>query len=140
VDVVFLIGRILFVGIFLSSGVMGHLVERQGTIAYARAYGAPWPEVTVPLTGIVAIVGGLSVLLGAWADLGALLIIAFLVPVTAIMHRFWREQDPMQKQVQMAQFMKNVSMVGGALVIFYVFNQLQGDAGLCLTDPLFGRG
>jgi hypothetical protein len=51
-----------------------------------------------------------------------------------------REIDPMQSANQMAHFMKNVAMLGGALVLFYVWNQLQGDAGLSITDPLFGRG
>jgi hypothetical protein len=36
--------------------------------------------------------------------------------------------------------MKNVAVLGGALVIFYAYNQLQGDAGVSLTDPLFNRG
>ena len=35
--------------------------------------------------------------------------------------------------------MKNVGLLGGALVLFYTWNQLQGDAGLSLTDPLFSR-
>jgi hypothetical protein len=43
------------------------------------------------------------------------------------------------QQMQMVNFVKNVSMAGGALVLFYAFNQLQGEAGLSITDPLFGR-
>ena len=44
------------------------------------------------------------------------------------------------EQMQMVNFVKNVSMAGGALILFYAFNQLQGEAGLSITDPLFGRG
>jgi putative oxidoreductase len=139
-DVVFLIGRILFVLVFVTAGVMAHLAGYRQSVQYARMQGSPFPELGVPLTGIVAILGGLSVLLGAWGDLGALLIAGFLAAITPIMHAFWKEQDPMQRQNQMAHFNKNLALLGGALVIFYVFNQLQGDAGLCLTDPLFGRG
>jgi hypothetical protein len=40
----------------------------------------------------------------------------------------------------MAHFMKNMALAGGALVLFYTYNQLQGDAGLSITDPLFARG
>jgi hypothetical protein len=43
------------------------------------------------------------------------------------------------QQNKMAHSMKNMALVGGALVLFYGFNQLQGDAGLSLTDPLFDR-
>jgi putative oxidoreductase len=139
-DVVFLIGRILFVAIFVFSGVTVHIIGREQSIQYARAYGSPLPELGVPLTGVVAILGGLSVLLGVWADLGALLIAGFLVLITPIMHAFWKEQDPTQRQNQLFNFLKNTALLGGALVIFYVYNQLQGDAGLSLTDPLFGRG
>jgi uncharacterized membrane protein YphA (DoxX/SURF4 family) len=140
VDVVFLIGRVLFVAIFVFSGLTVHLVGRRQGIEYARGYGSPLPEIGVPLTGVIAIVGGLSVALGIWADLGALLIAAFLVLITPIMHAFWKEQDPNQRQTQMFHFLKNTAMLGGALVIFYAYNQLQGDAGLSITDPLFGRG
>jgi uncharacterized membrane protein YphA (DoxX/SURF4 family) len=139
-DVVFLIGRILFAAIFVFSGLTVHLVGRKQGIEYARAYGSPIPEIGVPLTGVMAVVGGLSVAFGVWADVGALLIAAFVVLITPIMHAFWKEQDPMQRQTQMSHFLKNTAMLGGALVIFYAFNQLQGDAGLSITDPLFGRG
>jgi putative oxidoreductase len=139
-DVVFLIGRILFVVIFVFSGVTVHIIGREQGIQYARAYGTPLPEIGVPLTGMVAIVGGVSVLLGVWADLGALLIAGFLVLITPFMHAFWKEQDPAQKQAQTFNFLKNTALLGAALVIFYAYNQLQGDAGLSITDPLFGRG
>jgi putative oxidoreductase len=88
----------------------------------------------------MAVVGGVMVILGLWGDLGALLLVAFLVPVTCYMHGFWRETDPMQRVNQMTHFSKNVALLGGALILFYAWNQLQGDAGLSLTDPLFDRG
>jgi hypothetical protein len=56
------------------------------------------------------------------------------------MHAFWKEEDPQMQQNQMAHFMKNIAMAGGALVIFFTYNQLQGDAPLSITDPLFDRG
>jgi putative oxidoreductase len=139
-DAVFLAGRILFALVFVSSGIMGHLGQAKQLAQYARSVGAPAPELMVPLSGVVIIVGGLSVAIGVWADLGALLLAAFALSVAFFMHAFWREQDPQQQQNQLAHFMKNMGLVGGALVIFYVYNQLQGDAGLSITDPLFSRG
>jgi putative oxidoreductase len=59
----------------------------------------------------------LSILLGYRARLGAWLIVLFLIPVTFMMHKFWTVQDPMMAQIQMVMFMKNVSMLGGALLI-----------------------
>jgi hypothetical protein len=79
------------------------LQARQG-IEYARMYRVPAPEVLVPLSGLVAVVGALSVILGIWADLGALLLISFLLPVAFFMHAFWREADEQMKANQMAHF------------------------------------
>jgi putative oxidoreductase len=139
-DVVFLVARILFVLVFVFSGATVHLLQGRQGIQYAKMYGVPMAEIGVPLTGVMAVVGGALVALGLWGDVGALLIAAFLVLITPLMHAFWREEDPMQKQSQMSNFMKNVGLLGGALALFYVWNQLQGDTGLSLTDPLFGRG
>jgi len=137
-DVVLLAGRILFVVVFLLSGV-SHFAQREALTQYAKAYKAPAPALLVPLTGAVLVAGSLSVVLGIWADLGALLIVAFLIPTSFFMHAFWKEPDPQQKQNQMAHFMKNLALAGGALVIFYLYNQIQGEAPLSITDPLFER-
>jgi putative oxidoreductase len=137
VDVVFLIGRILFVVLFVSSGVFNHF-SRSG-VEYARMYGAPAPDVLVPLSGGAIVLGSAMVVLGIFADLGALILAAFLIPTSYYMHAYWKETDPQAKQGQQVNFLKNVSMLGGALVLFYVYNQLQGEAGLSITDPLFGR-
>ena len=139
-DVVFLVGRILFAMVFLFSGSTIHLLRARQGIEYARMYNVPAAELTVPLSGVIAVVGALSVVLGVWGDLGALLIVVFLAPVALLMHAFWKETDPQQQANQMAHFMKNVSMIGGALVLFYAWNQLQEDAGLSITDPFFDRG
>jgi uncharacterized membrane protein YphA (DoxX/SURF4 family) len=139
-DAVFLAGRILFALIFLMSGLTVHLTGRAQSVQYARSYKAPAPELMVPLSGLVIIAGGLSVALGVLADLGALLLAAFALSVAPIMHAFWREADPQMQQNQMAHFLKNLAMAGGALVIFFTYNQLQGDAPLSITDPLFNRG
>jgi uncharacterized membrane protein YphA (DoxX/SURF4 family) len=137
-EVVFLVGRILFAMLFLMSGLTVHM-SREG-VEYARAYGAPAPAIMVPLSGAAIVVGALSVALGIWADLGALILAAFLVGVAPIMHAFWKEQDPQMKAIQQAQFMKNIALAGAALIVFYLYNQLQGAAELSITDPLFSRG
>jgi putative oxidoreductase len=87
------------------------------TIAFATSQGVPLASVTVPLSGILALAGGLSILLGYRARLGAWLIALFLVPVTLMMHKFWAIADPMMQQIQMVLFMKNIAILGGALLI-----------------------
>jgi len=110
------IGRALFSLIFISS-VFGNF--SRGAIESAAAHGVPLATVLVPLSGILALVGGLSVLLGYRARFGAFLLLLFLVPVTLIMHRFWGLADPQVAMIQRVNFMKNLSMIGGALVLMY---------------------
>lgn len=109
-----LIGRIFFSLIFLVSA-FNHFSGK--TIAYAASHNVPMASLLVPFSGILAIVGGLSIVLGYKARFGAWLIVLFLVPVTLMMHNFWTVTDPMMRQMQMAMFMKNISMLGGALLI-----------------------
>ena len=109
-----LLGRISFALIFVMSGFT-HFSKQ--TIGYAAAQGVPLASIAVPLAGIIALLGGLSILLGYRAKLGAWLIVLFLVPVTLTMHKFWEISDPMMAQMQMIMFMKNVSILGGALLI-----------------------
>ena len=87
------------------------------TIAYAALQGVPMASVAVPFSGVLAFIGGLSILLGYRAKLGAWLIVLFLVGVTPMMHKFWVVTDPVMYQMQFVMFMKNVSMLGGALLI-----------------------
>jgi putative oxidoreductase len=111
---VVVLGRFFFALIFLMAAP-NHFTKQ--TIAFAASQGVPLASIAVPLSGVVAIAGGLSILLGYRAKLGAWLIAVFLVPVTLMMHKFWLVQDPMMAQIQMILFMKNVSMLGGALLI-----------------------
>lgn len=113
---VVVLGRFFFALIFVMAGA-NHFNKQ--TIGYAASQGVPLAAIAVPLSGVLAIVGGLSILLGYRAKLGAGLIVLFLVPVSFMMHKFWTVQDPMMAQVQMIMFMKNVSMLGGALLISY---------------------
>ena len=109
-----LLGRILFSVIFLNSGLF-HFSGM--AVGYASAQGVPLASILVPFSGVIAIVGGLLILLGYKAKWGAWLIVLFLIPVTFMMLAFWKETDPMQKQMQMGMFMKNISILGGAFLI-----------------------
>jgi putative oxidoreductase len=111
-----LIGRVLYSAIFLMT-VASHFSD--SAVAYAASKGAIYPHLMVPLSGVMAIVGALSIILGFKAKWGAWLLVIFLVPVTLVMHAFWDETDPMQIQQQTISFMKNCSMLGAALLIAY---------------------
>jgi putative oxidoreductase len=109
-----LLGRLFFALIFLMAGP-NHFAGQ--TIAYAASQGVPLASIAVPFSGVLAIVGGFSILLGYRARIGAWLIVLFLLGVTPMMHKFWGVPDPMMRQMQMIMFMKNLAMMGGALLI-----------------------
>jgi putative oxidoreductase len=88
-------------------------------IQYAASKGVPLPQLLVPIAGVLAIAGALSIITGFKAKWGAWLIVIFLMPVTFYMHAFWNETDQMMMQMQMANFMKNISLLGSALIISY---------------------
>ncbi|MFL6129261.1 MAG: DoxX family protein [Mycobacteriales bacterium] len=134
-DLLVLIGRILFSALFLGSAV-GHLTQSKAMAGYASSKRIPSPAAAVVGSGVLILLGGLSVLLGVWPDLGALLLIAFLVPTALLMHRFWTERDPMLRQNDQAHFMKNLALAGAALVMFAFFAYAGHDLGLTLTGPL----
>ncbi|MBP1159129.1 DoxX family protein [Rhodococcus sp. PvR099] len=134
-DIVVLIGRILFAALFLTSA-LGHLTQSKAMAQYAAGKGVPMPQLSVLFSGVLLVVGALSVLLGVWADLGSLLLVAFLVPTAAIMHNFWSESDPQSRQMEMIQFNKDIALAGAALMLFAFFAHT-GDLGLTITGPLF---
>jgi putative oxidoreductase len=111
-----LIGRVLFAAMFLEAAP-SHFQEQ--TIGFVSEQGIPLAAVLVPLSGFLALAGGLSVLLGWHAKAGAWLLVAFLVPVTLLMHPYWVVTDPAGAAIQQAMFYKNVAMLGGALLIAY---------------------
>ena len=114
---IFPLARVFFAAIFILSGLMSHLLNAHAMIGYAASSGVPMPEILVPLSGLIALAGGLSVLLGYKARWGAWLIVLFLAPVTLMMHKFWGVTDPQMALLQQAMFLKNLSMLGGALLI-----------------------
>jgi len=111
-----LLGRICFAAIFILAAP-GHFTAPE--IAYAAHAGVPFASLAVPAAGLMALAGGLSVALGYHIKIGAWVLVLFLVPVTLAMHNFWAVTDPMMAQLQMAMFMKNVGLMGGALLLSY---------------------
>jgi len=110
-----LLGRAIFGGYFLYNGI-NHFVQKDQLAGYAGAKGVPAANLAVPASGAMMILGGLSLLTGYKPKIGAGLITGFLAGVTPAMHRFWSEANPQQRQAEMINFMKNVALVGGAMI------------------------
>jgi putative oxidoreductase len=125
-----LLGRILFAAIFLAAAPRHFTSE---AAAHAAELGVPLARLAVPLSGVLAIAGGLGVLLGYQTRISAWLLVAFLAPVTVMMHAFWRLDDPVAIHTQQGMFMKNLAMLGAALVIAWA------GAGPLSLDARLGR-
>lgn len=109
------LGRAGLALIFLLSGV-SKLGNLGGTAGYMSAHGIPVVGFFLAAAIAIEILGGLSVLLGWQARIGALALAIFLIPVSLIFHNFWAAA-PAEAQMQMVNFLKNLSIFGGLLFV-----------------------
>lgn len=115
----FILGRVLLGGYFIMSG-FNHLKNGKMFTGYAESKGVPMASVAVFLTGLMLLLGGLGVLLGAYIQLSVLLLAVFLFFVTMQMHQFWKITDPMQKMNEQINFMKNMALLGAVLMLLAI--------------------
>ena len=134
-DVVILIGRILLSMIFVGSGSAGHMMQTEGTAGYAESRGVPNSKLLTQISGGLIFAAGLGVIFGVWADLAALGMAAYSLIVAFWVHHFWTDEDPIVQQSEMSMFMKNLSIAGGALILFGLLQTT--DVSLTITDNLF---
>ncbi len=139
-DVLLLAGRVLFALTFLisPSGVLKQAPRVAASPAMRRVPPGP-ATVLIRITCLEAMVGAALIALGLWPDLGALLVLGFLVPVTLTMHRFWETEPSLARKQRRDAFLNNTALAGAALLIFGAVNQAQDVPLGLLTDPLFGR-
>lgn len=118
-EIAFLAGRVLYGG-FLAMMALNHFTKRTALAQYAAMKGVPAPGALVPLSGLVLLLGALGILLGIYIEYAIGLIALFFVPVTFQMHNFWADVDPMQKMNNMTHFLKNVELLGAALMFLMI--------------------
>ena len=112
----FVLGRTIFGGYFAWSG-LNHFLEEKQLRQYASAKGVGASDAAVTGSGALILAGGLSVMAGIKPRQGLAAIVAFLIPVSMQMHRFWDVQDPQQRMNEMINFSKNMALVGAALMM-----------------------
>src|SRR5215467_11004618 len=115
----FLIGRILLGGFFLKSGI-DNLRKRQMITGYVGSKGVPKPELAVALSAVPLIVGGASLISGVKPKIGTLAVLGFLASVSPVMHDFWKNEDPKERESNKIDFAKNVALAGAALALMGV--------------------
>ena len=116
-DVVILyIGRIVFGGYFLYNGY-NHFAHLSMMSGYAQSKGVPSPKLAVAGSGLLLAIGGVSLIFNLFPLVGLLALILFLLPVTFMLHAYWKVQDPMAKMGEMVNFTKNFALLGAVLIL-----------------------
>ena len=116
-EIALIIGRVLFALLFVSSGV-NHFTQNAAMTGYAKYKKIPMAKISVYVSGLMLVLGGIYIALGFYADLGALLLAIFLIPTAFLMHAFWKESDATAKSNERIAFIKDLSLAGAALIIF----------------------
>ena len=114
-DVLLLLGRVLLGWIFVQSG-WRKLMDIPAFVATMPRRGLP--DVLGYIAPPVEFIGGVLILLGLATRYSALLILLFTIVATFSSHRYWDFTDAAQRQQQHTQFWKNVSMMGGQVLLF----------------------
>jgi uncharacterized membrane protein YphA (DoxX/SURF4 family) len=115
----FVLGRILLGGYFIMSGI-NHFKNLKMLSGYAQSKGVPMATTAVWFSGLMLLVGGLGIVLGAWIQLSVLLLVLFLLITTFQMHQYWKVEDQMAKMGERVNFMKNLALLGSLLMILMI--------------------
>jgi uncharacterized membrane protein YphA (DoxX/SURF4 family) len=113
-DAAFVLGRALFAAV-VGYLAVGNLLDLESSVGYAQSKGVPLASLSVPVGSLGLVAGALAVLVGVYPALGALAIVAFLAPVTVVMHDFWTLEGH-ERDNERVHFLKNVGLLGVALV------------------------
>ena len=134
-DIIILVGRILFALVFVGGGI-GHLTATAAMTQVVQAKRIPAARAVVLATGVLLLVAALMVIVGVWADVAALGLFCFLVPTAFLIHGFWADSDPQARLMEQLHFNKDMSLAGAALILLGFLLLAGDDVGLFLTGAL----
>ena len=117
--VAFLIGRIIL-GVYYLYSAVHHFMGIKMMSGYAASKGVPAPTLAVGGSGLLLLLGSLSILLGYQPYIGAIMIVVFLVQVAFMMHNFWAVSDPQAKMGERINFMKDIALAASALMFLAI--------------------
>jgi putative oxidoreductase len=111
-----LIGRVFLSFIFLFEAY-DSVRYFQNTQEMMTSYGITWRQ-DLLLSGaiMILILGGTLILIGYRSSFGSTLLLLYWVPVTFIVHSFWNDPPELFRE-QSIQFMKNLAIIGGLLMV-----------------------
>ena len=109
------VGRVLFAWFFIMSGV-NHLRNTKAIAGYAGSKHVPAPIPATVVSGLMLLGGGVTILVGWHAIVGAAALVLFLLPAAFLIHNYWTQTDPMMRAGEQAQFWKNITLAGATLL------------------------
>jgi putative oxidoreductase len=116
-NVLILIGRILLAWVFVGSAY-GAIANFGGSVGYFRSLNVPAPELFTTTAVALEVLMSAGLILGIGTRYCAILVLLFVLIATAIAHRYWEYPAGPQQIGQYNNFLKNISIMGGALLIF----------------------
>ncbi|MGY4287511.1 putative oxidoreductase [Bradyrhizobium sp. LM2.7] len=116
-DVLILIGRILLAWVFVGSAY-GALANFSGSVGYFRSLNLPAPELFTIVNIAVEALISVGLILGVGTRYCAVLTFVFVLAATIVAHRYWEYPAGAQQMGQYNNFLKNISIMGGAMLIF----------------------
>ncbi len=118
-SILFLIGRLIYGAYFLHSGIK-HFTNTNMLTGYAASKGVVQSKLAVYVTGLLMIFGGLGILLVAYIPYAVAMLAVFLIPVSLIMHNYWKDTDANTKMSNMINFNKNMALLGADLMFLVI--------------------
>lgn len=131
-DLLILIGRILLAWVFVGSAY-GAMANFSGSVGYFRSLNVPAPELFTTTTVALEVLISAGLIFGVGTRYVAVLLFLFVLTATAIAHRYWEYPPGPQRIGQYNNFLKNISIMGGAMLIFVT------GGGRFSLDRKFGR-
>jgi uncharacterized membrane protein YphA (DoxX/SURF4 family) len=116
---ILLLSRIILGLYFIFNGA-NHFRSLNVLAGWAQSKKVPASKFMVVLSGLLLLIGGLTILLGTYVEIGVLALTLFFLPVTFLMHDFWKETDPQMKMMQMINFMKNLALWAAILALLFI--------------------
>ncbi|MFZ2054667.1 MAG: DoxX family protein [Candidatus Aminicenantales bacterium] len=117
-NVAFLMGRLIVGAYYIYNG-LHHFIKLGQLTEYAKFKGVPLPQVAVIGAGILLLIGGITIVLGKFPEIGVAALVLFFIPVTFMMHNFWAVGEEMKAGEQI-NFLKNMALLGSALMFLAI--------------------
>ena len=117
-NIAFFIGRLIVGAYYIYNG-LNHFIKLGQLTEYAKFKGVPMPQLAIMGAGVLLLIGGITILLGKFPEIGVAALVLFFVPVTLMMHNFWAVAAEM-KTAEMINFTKNMALLGSALMFLAI--------------------